>query len=141
MKTSRVVLLLIVVAVISSVATLFVEHRADGASGPKTPVTLSVSAPAATSVFVTGSFNAWNITQHLMQKQPDGRWTMTLPLAPGRYEYKFVVDGEWVIDPANPIKVPVLAPATGYNSVLEVPVAAARPAAPATAAAKPEARP
>jgi len=132
---------MIVVAVISSVATLFVEHRGDGASGPPTPVTFAISAPEAKAVFVTGSFNAWNITQHLMQKQPDGRWTLTLPFTPGRYEYKFVVDGEWVIDPANPIKVPVLAPATGHNSVLDVPAATSSTSAPSAAPVAPAANP
>jgi len=71
-------------------------------------------------VFVTGSFNNWNITDYLMSKQADGRWTATLPLAPGRYQYKFVEDGEWTLYPTNPIKVLVPAPATGSNSVIEV---------------------
>jgi len=120
MKTSRVILLMIVVAVLSSVATLTIEHRGAGGLATPTPVAFVISAPDAKAVFVTGSFNNWNITDYLMTKQPDGRWTATLPLAPGRYQYKFVVDGEWTTDPANPIKVPVPAPATGYNSVIEV---------------------
>lgn len=120
MSTSRVILLMIVVAVLSSVATLLIEHRATGESASPTPVAFVISAPDAQAVFLTGSFNNWNITDHLMAKQADGRWTATLPLTPGRHQYKFVVDGEWVLDPANPIKVPVPAPATGYNSVIEV---------------------
>ena len=120
MRTSRIILLMIVVAVLSSVATLLIEHRGAGASASPVPVAFAISAPNAKAVFLTGSFNNWTITDILMTKQPDGRWTATLPLAPGRYQYKFVVDGEWTTDPANPIKVPVLAPATGYNSVIEV---------------------
>jgi 1,4-alpha-glucan branching enzyme len=115
-----VILLIIVVAVLSSAATLLIEHRATGEITTPTPVAFVISAPDAKAVFVTGSFNNWNITDYLMTKQADGRWTATIPLAPGRYQYKFVVDGEWTTDPANPIKVPVPAPATGYNSVLEV---------------------
>jgi 1,4-alpha-glucan branching enzyme len=30
-----------------------------------------------------------------------GSWTMKLPLGPGRYRYRFVVDGRWVTDPHN----------------------------------------
>jgi len=30
----------------------------------------------------------------------DGEWTKELTLSPGRYEYRFVVDGEWADDPA-----------------------------------------
>jgi 1,4-alpha-glucan branching enzyme len=35
-----------------------------------------------------------------MKKQPDGSWTLTKALSPGRYQYKFVVDGSnWKEDP------------------------------------------
>ncbi len=129
MKTSRVILLMVVVAVLSSAATLVIEHRATGRAKAAAPVAFVIDAPNAKAVFLTGDFNNWNITEHLMARQPDGRWTAMLPLAPGRYQYKFVVDGEWMLDPANPIKVPVPAPATGYNSVLEV-RASAPPAGP-----------
>jgi hypothetical protein len=30
-----------------------------------------------------------------------GEWRMRLPLAPGRYRYRLVVDGQWVTDPNN----------------------------------------
>ncbi len=29
----------------------------------------------------------------------DGKWTVTIPLPPGRHEYKFVVDGQWCCEP------------------------------------------
>ncbi len=31
----------------------------------------------------------------------DGVWSFPLYLKPGKYTYKFIVDGEWMIDPAN----------------------------------------
>jgi hypothetical protein len=34
-----------------------------------------------------------------MVRGDGGHWTVSLPLAPGRYEYKFVVDGEWWCEP------------------------------------------
>ena len=34
-----------------------------------------------------------------MIQQSAGRWETKLALPPGRYEYKFVVDGEWIADP------------------------------------------
>ncbi len=52
-------------------------------------------------------------------KGPDGagRWVVTTLLGPGRYQYKFVVDGvRWVPDPVNPDKVPDNY--NGFNSVL-----------------------
>jgi hypothetical protein len=32
---------------------------------------------------------------------PDGPWTIRLPLRPGRYRYRLVVDGQWMTDPHN----------------------------------------
>jgi hypothetical protein len=33
-----------------------------------------------------------------MKRFDDGHWETTLELVPGRYEYKFVRDGEWMPD-------------------------------------------
>ena len=35
----------------------------------------------------------------------DGVLEVEIPLDPGRYEYKFYVDGKELVDPANPVKV------------------------------------
>ena len=53
-----------------------------------------------------------------MTKGPDGVWRITLQLAAGSYEYKFLVDTDWRDDPANPRKRPN--EYGGYNSVCEV---------------------
>jgi 1,4-alpha-glucan branching enzyme len=34
-----------------------------------------------------------------MKRRGDGQWETTLALEPGRYQYKFVVDGKWTHDP------------------------------------------
>lgn len=47
-------------------------------------------------VSLRGTFNDWS--QWLMRKKPDGKWVLKICLAPGVYEYKFYVDGEWVKD-------------------------------------------
>jgi cyclomaltodextrinase len=54
-----------------------------------------------------GQFNSWD-RQSLPMKDTndDGVLEVEIPLDPGRYEYKFYVDGKEVVDPANPIKVP-----------------------------------
>ena len=60
------------------------------------------SAPSAKAVYVTGSFNGWNTTSHKMVKDSNGVWTLTLQnLTSGVYEYKFMVDGAWHMDPCN----------------------------------------
>jgi 1,4-alpha-glucan branching enzyme len=56
-------------------------------------------APAAKKVSLAGSFNNWDAKAHAAKKDTKGNWTVKLNLKPGRYEYKFVVDGSWMNDP------------------------------------------
>lgn len=57
----------------------------------------------ARSVHLVGDFNDWNPTADPMaDENGDGEWSLFYPLAPGRYDYKFVVDGtRWIPDPTN----------------------------------------
>ena len=52
-------------------------------------------------VFLAGSFNDWDPTGTPMESQGDGSWQAELELAPGRYEYKFIVDGTWCCEPGR----------------------------------------
>ncbi len=64
------------------------------------PVDLIFTKPNARSVCVAGSFNNWDQKRTPLQKDGSGSsWKVTLPLRPGRYEYRFVVDGQWISDP------------------------------------------
>lgn len=56
----------------------------------------------ATEVFLAGSFDGWT-TQRRMEKSKSGVFSITLKLYPGRYEIKFIVDGQWKVDPLRPI--------------------------------------
>lgn len=51
----------------------------------------------AKKVFLVGGFNDW--TPEPMPLMND-EFRLSLHLAPGRYEYKFLVDGEWCNDSA-----------------------------------------
>ena len=62
----------------------------------------NLSAPQAKSVFVAGNFNQWNLSTHPLKQDKKGVWKISLPLGPGRYEYRFLVDGEWQNDPNCP---------------------------------------
>ena len=53
----------------------------------------------AKQVSVSGDFNGWSPTASPMKLQQGGQWETSLALTPGRHEYKFYVDGEWVPDP------------------------------------------
>ncbi len=67
-------------------------------------VRFSFLAPSAKSVAISGSFNRWDPDKDRLTG-PDwkGIWTILLPLSPGRYEYRFVINNsEWVLDPFMP---------------------------------------
>jgi 1,4-alpha-glucan branching enzyme len=49
-------------------------------------------------VFLAGSFNSWDPAAHHMRHIGDGLFQARVTLPPGRHEYKFVVNGEWMID-------------------------------------------
>lgn len=53
----------------------------------------------AKRVFIAGTFNNWNEKDTEAYFVEDGIWEAVLELNPGIYEYKFLVDGNWVIDP------------------------------------------
>lgn len=71
----------------------------------KKVTTTHTEAPAETTflcdsreaqhVFLAGTFNNWNPEDVPMGRLDDGTWSVALALAPGKYEYKFVVDGVW----------------------------------------------
>jgi 1,4-alpha-glucan branching enzyme len=72
--------------------------------------------PTAQRVILAGEFNNWNEQQFQMNKTTDG-WELPYVLAPGNYQYKFIVDGQWMTDPLNPH----LASLHGHtNSVISV---------------------
>jgi len=76
-------------------------------------VLFTVEAPGAERVQLVGDFNGWIMEGSEMQN--DGRfWRKVLNLHPGRYLYRFVVDGQWHSDPANTQSEPCPG---GYNSV------------------------
>lgn len=56
--------------------------------------------PDAAEVCVVGPFNEWAPREAAMKRVGD-RWQARLDLEPGSHEYKFWVDGQWIIDPRN----------------------------------------
>lgn len=68
---------------------------------------------------LAGDFNGWVPDKEVvLTKQGPRRWIKFLSCPPGRFEYKFIVRGEWHVDPVNPRRV-----SSGLgteNSVIEV---------------------
>src|ERR1035441_2436077 len=86
------------------------------AAAPPPRIVLELVNPAAKQVFVAGSFNNWQPEQTPLSPAGNGRWAGGLKVGPGRHEYLFVVDGQWLPDPNA--KESVENPFGGRNSVL-----------------------
>jgi 1,4-alpha-glucan branching enzyme len=65
-------------------------------SGSQQEVEFALFAPDARTVFLAGSFNNWDTNALPMKKAKNGTWKAKIKLAPGRYEYKYFVDSNWV---------------------------------------------
>ncbi|MCF7853594.1 MAG: isoamylase early set domain-containing protein [Candidatus Pacebacteria bacterium] len=74
--------------------------------------------PEARKVYLAGDFNGWDPTARRMVKVRDGSFRAKMNLAPGEHEYKFVVDGEWMVDSEAPAQR--LNPFGTANSVVRV---------------------
>jgi glycosidase len=76
-----------------------------------------VYSGVAESVQVAAEFTSWSTKDQDFKKQSYG-WKRTVYLDPGLYQYQLVVDGKWILDPANPDSVDNNV--GGYNSQLTV---------------------
>ena len=65
----------------------------------KKPTEFKLYAPVAKRVSLAGNFNNWDTKALSAKKDSKGNWMVKTSLGPGRYEYKFFVDGSWFNDP------------------------------------------
>jgi chromosome partitioning protein len=90
-----------------------------GACQTSEGVAFATHAPGARRVSVAGDFNRWSAEQHVMRPgHLTGDFELSIPLPPGRYSYRLVVDGRWQHDPAN--QIVETNPYGELNSVVEV---------------------
>ncbi|MFH0917541.1 MAG: AAA family ATPase [Candidatus Omnitrophota bacterium] len=68
-----------------------------------TEVVLKVNAPEAKEVYLAGEFNNWKLDENSRMEQDNGCWSKRLSLNHGKYRYRFVIDGNWSEDAANPL--------------------------------------
>jgi hypothetical protein len=71
----------------------------------------------AKKVYLAGSFNNWDGGQLQMKRTATG-WELPVYLANGTYTYRFVTDGNWQYDAANPERV--RNEFDDYNSVVHI---------------------
>ena len=76
-------------------------------------------APHANHVELVGDFNEWKPNQIQMEtRKKNGVWHKTLLLPQGKYQYRFIIDGEWIHDQNN--EAIEHSPYGGVNSVVNV---------------------
>jgi 1,4-alpha-glucan branching enzyme len=63
------------------------------------PVHFVCLAPEANQVHLAGDFNAWDPKAHPMTRRPDGAWAIEVQLHHGHHQYRFLVDGQPMLDP------------------------------------------
>ena len=70
-------------------------------------VTFTVHAEAGQNVRLAGSFTDWETKAKKMTfKKTNGVYSATVKLAPGEYQYKFIIGDKWVADDQNTEFVP-----------------------------------
>lgn len=83
------------------VGRLFGVRRTSGSLLFVQPIELGLD------VRVAGEFNGWNPgTAPMRRNESMGVHELTIPVTPGRYRYRLVVDGVWREDPFNPVSEP-----------------------------------
>jgi hypothetical protein len=71
-------------------------------STPRGTAVFRLEAPDATTVKLVAGFTGWEKRSLDLCKNEEGVWEITVALSPGRYPYRFLVDGEWHDDPQCP---------------------------------------
>ncbi len=61
-------------------------------------VKFELHADPGSRVFVAGDFNDWSPETRQL-KEKDGVYSATMMLPAGQYQYKFIVNGAWCVDP------------------------------------------
>ncbi len=68
-------------------------------------IRFELNTPQAKQVRLAGDFNSWGKEVIALKKDSKGLWSAIVNLVPGRYQYKFIVDGVWISDPSNSMTV------------------------------------
>jgi 1,4-alpha-glucan branching enzyme len=94
------------------------KNKNNGGKPEAKRIRFEFTAPTAESVAIAGTFNDWQPNATPMIALGQGRWAKDLALPPGDYEYRLVVDGQWMPDPQAGETAPN--PFGGVNSVRKV---------------------
>ena len=84
----------------------------------KKKVSFTLAVEKGNQVYVAGSFNNWDPDATPLKFTKKGVFTAKVDLPPGKHEYKFVVNGQWLMDHQNPEQAPNSM--GSHNSVLYI---------------------
>jgi 1,4-alpha-glucan branching enzyme len=82
------------------------------------PARFRFEAPKARTVKLVADFTGWDKRPLDLRADDSGTWQLTVALPPGRYSYRFIVDGEWCDDPD--CQACEVNPFGTHNAVMEV---------------------
>lgn len=74
--------------------------------GPKVVpggILFQFQSKTASTVEIAGDFNHW-IPELLIFRSEEGLWQKVIPVKLDTFRYKFIVDGEWQVDPNQPMR-------------------------------------
>jgi len=74
-------------------------------ASPLKKVPLKVKVEGAKEVVLTGDFTQWAKDKVRLTPSTGGEWITVLELAPGEYQYRLIVDGEWRDHPDAPRRI------------------------------------
>ncbi len=57
----------------------------------------------AHGIEIAGDFNHW-VPEPLVRRDEEGLWQKIVPITQGSFRYKFIIDGEWQMDPYQPMQ-------------------------------------
>jgi len=114
-RAAALVVLAVAAGLLTSCAAILgaIEDRLPPPQEVRDGILFQYYAPSARQVTLAGNFNNWGGTQgggrydpdidRMSDANSDGVWSIVVPLAPGRYQYKYVIDGgvRWERDPNN----------------------------------------
>uniref|UniRef100_A0A7N0VLK3 AMP-activated protein kinase glycogen-binding domain-containing protein n=1 Tax=Kalanchoe fedtschenkoi TaxID=63787 RepID=A0A7N0VLK3_KALFE len=72
----------------------------------KKVVTLTWKGHASSLVEISGLDIGWGQKMPLKYEEEQNLWILKRELLEGRYEYKYIVDGEWLVNEDEPITAP-----------------------------------
>ena len=96
------------------------REKIEKSSEPDTKeVTFVMEPSAAKDIYIAGDFNDWQLNDgSRLARGENGCWEKQVKLPHGRYRYKFVVDGEWMVDSKNQLRE--INAFGSFDSVMEI---------------------